>query len=51
MAYDAADVGNYLSSGRPIDCANRIYIRRGDTLCSNRSDGLLVVEEDTAGGA
>lgn len=50
MAYDAADVGNHLSSGRTIDYANRIYIRRGDTLCSNRSDGLLVVEEDTAGG-
>lgn len=50
MAYDADDPGNWLSSGRTIDYANRIYLRQGDTLYSNRSDAMLKIVEDTSGG-
>lgn len=50
MAYDADDPGNWLSSGRTIDYANRIYLREGDMLYSNRSDAMLKIVEDTSGG-
>jgi hypothetical protein len=50
MAYDADDPGNWLSSGRTIDYANRIYLRQDDTLYSNRSDAMLKIVEDTSGG-
>lgn len=50
MAYDADDPGNWLSSGRTIDYANRIYLREGDTLYSNRSDAMLTIVQDTSGG-
>lgn len=40
----------HLSSGRTIDYANRIYLKRGDTLYSNRSTPLLTLLHDTAGG-
>jgi uncharacterized protein YcgI (DUF1989 family)/catechol 2,3-dioxygenase-like lactoylglutathione lyase family enzyme len=49
LAYDAADPDHQLSAGRTIDYANRIYPRVGDTLYSNRSEPMLVIEADTAG--
>ncbi len=49
VAFDAADPANHLSTGRTIDYANRIYPRLGDTLYSNRSDPLLVIEHDIVG--
>lgn len=49
-AFDAADPRAWLSSGRTIDYANRIYLRTGDVLYSNRSDPMLEIVEDTSGG-
>lgn len=49
LAYDAQDPKSWLSSGRSIDYANRIYLTTGDVLYSNRSDPLLEIGEDTAG--
>lgn len=45
----AADPRVWLSGGRTIDYANRIYLRVGDVLYSNRSDPMLTIVEDTAG--
>lgn len=50
FAVDAGDVNHWLSSGRTIDYANRIYLREGDTLYSNRSAPMLELVEDTSGG-
>lgn len=50
IAFDAHDPRAWLSSGRTIDYANRIYMRRGDILYSNRSDPMLEIVEDTSGG-
>ena len=46
----AADDGDeWLSSGRSIDYANRIYLTTGDTLYSNRSRPMVTVVGDTCG--
>ena len=50
FAVDAADTRHWLSSGRTIDYANRIYLREGDTLYSNRSVPMLDLVSDTSGG-
>lgn len=50
FCFDAADFGNWLSSGRTIDYANRIYLRAGDPLYSNRSDVMLTIAQDESGG-
>ncbi len=50
IAFDARDPRCWLSSGRSVDYANRIYMRRGDTLYSNRSTPMLDIIEDTSGG-
>ena len=49
VAFDATDPGNWLSSGRSIDYANRIYLTRDDVLYSNRSDELLTIISDDVG--
>jgi len=49
-AFDAEDPDEWLSSGRTIDYANRIYIRQGDTLYSNRSNPMLSITHDTVNG-
>ncbi len=50
VAFDANDPREWLSSGRTIDYNNRIFLRTGDTLYSNRSNPMLGLVEDTAGG-
>lgn len=50
FAFDATDPREWLSSGRTIDYANRIYLQRGDILYSNRSSEMLEIVEDTSGG-
>lgn len=50
VAFDANDPREWLSSGRTIDYNNRIFLRTGDTLYSNRSNPMLELVEDTAGG-
>lgn len=49
MAFNRADPDEYLSSGRSIDYASRIYLTRGDPLYSNSSRVMLHITEDTVG--
>jgi hypothetical protein len=49
IAFNAADKAEWLSSGRSIDYANRIYLSKGDLLYSNRSRPMLTIVEDDVG--
>lgn len=49
LAYNRADVGEVLSSGRSLDYASCIYLSTGHSLYSNRSNVLLEIVEDTVG--
>src|SRR5438874_11295789 len=49
VAFNAADVWEYLSSGRSIDYANTIYLTIGNILYSNRSRPLLTIVADDVG--
>lgn len=45
----ADDDRDWLSSGRSIDYADKIYLTTGDTLYSNTSRPMLTIVEDTCG--
>lgn len=49
FAFAAGDLEEWLSSGRSIDYANRIYLTAGDVLYSNRSRPMASITEDTCG--
>lgn len=49
VAFNADDRDEYLSSGRSIDYASRIFLTKGDTLYSNRSNPMLTIVEDDVG--
>jgi uncharacterized protein YcgI (DUF1989 family) len=49
LAFNAADVGEVLSSGRTLDYGSKIYLTTADKLYSNRSRVLLTILEDTVG--
>ena len=49
VAFNAADIGECLSSGRSIDYANTIYLTTGNILYSNRSRALLTIVADDVG--
>ena len=49
MAFNLADKAEWLSSGRSIDYANRIYLSKGDILYSNRSRPMFTIIEDDVG--
>lgn len=49
LAFSRQDTGEWLSSGRSIDYASRIYLSTGDQLYSNRSRVMLRIAEDTVG--
>jgi uncharacterized protein YcgI (DUF1989 family) len=49
FAVSATDPDEWLSSGRSIDYANRIYVTTGDPLYSNRSRPMLTIVEDPCG--
>src|SRR5437764_691937 len=49
VAFNAADIGECLSSGRSIDYANTIYFTTGNVLYSNRSRPLLTIVADDVG--
>ena len=49
LAYNQADVGEVLSSGRSLDYASCIYLSTGHSLYSNRSNVLLEIVEDSVG--
>jgi len=49
IAFNRSDKTEWLSSGRSIDYANRIYLTKGDLLYSNRSRPMLTIVEDDVG--
>lgn len=49
LAYNRADIGEAISSGRTLDYASRIYLTTGDPLYSNRSNVMLRIIEDDVG--
>ena len=49
LAFNAADIGEVISSGRTLDYANKIYLTTGDPLYSNRSNVMLDIVEDMVG--
>jgi uncharacterized protein YcgI (DUF1989 family) len=48
-AFNFSDKSEWLSSGRSIDYANRIYLTKGDLLYSNRSRPMFAIVEDDVG--
>ncbi len=49
VAFGRPDSGEYLSSGRSIDYAARLWLTTGDVLYSNRSRPMFTILEDTCG--
>jgi len=49
VAFNADDTSEWLSSGRTLDYASRFLLTTGDTLYSNRSTPMLVIESDDVG--
>ena len=49
IAFNLNDKAEWLSSGRSLDYANRIYLTKGDILYSNRSRAMLTIVEDDVG--
>src|SRR4051812_40767225 len=49
IAFAADDQTEWLSSGRSIDYANRIYLTTGDILYSNRSRPMFTIMADDVG--
>ncbi|TDK30857.1 DUF1989 domain-containing protein [Luteimonas terrae] len=48
-AFSRDDTAEYLSSGRSIDYASKLWLSTGDTLYSNRSTPMFTILEDTCG--
>lgn len=48
-AFAREDLVEYLSSGRSIDYASRLWLTTGDVLYSNRSRPMFTILEDTCG--
>jgi uncharacterized protein YcgI (DUF1989 family) len=48
-AFAFEDIAEWLSSGRTIDYANKIYLTTGNVLYSNRSRPMFSIVEDTVG--
>lgn len=49
IAFGRPDLGEYLSSGRSLDYASRLWLTTGNVLHSNRSQPMLTIVEDTCG--
>jgi uncharacterized protein YcgI (DUF1989 family) len=49
MCYNLHDKQEYLSSGRTIDYAGKIYLTTGDPFYSNRSNEMFTIMEDQVG--
>lgn len=48
-AFSRDDLAEYLSSGRSIDYASKLWLTTGDVLYSNRSRPMFTLLEDTCG--
>lgn len=49
VAFNADDLDEYLSSGRSIDYAGKLWLSTGDLLYSNRSRPMFEIVEDSCG--
>ena len=49
VAFNRDDLDEYLSSGRSIDYASKLWLTTGDLLYSNRSRPMFDIAEDTCG--
>ncbi|MCY7339156.1 MAG: urea carboxylase-associated family protein, partial [Sphingomonas bacterium] len=49
LAFNRADIGEAISSGRTLDYASKIYLTTGDPLYSNRSNIMLEIIADDVG--
>ncbi len=49
VAFASPDCKEYLSSGRSLDYAARLWLTTGDVLYSNRSRPMFTIMEDTCG--
>lgn len=49
VAFRRDDLAEYLSSGRSLDYASRLWLTTGNVLYSNRSRPMLTILEDTCG--
>src|SRR5688572_5268967 len=49
VCYNLHDTSEYLSSGRTIDYADTIFLTKGDSFYSNRSNIMFWMKEDTVG--
>lgn len=49
VAFAQTDCNEYLSSGRSLDYASRLWLTTGDVLYSNRSRAMFTIVEDTCG--
>lgn len=49
VAFGRPDNGEYLSSGRSLDYASRLWLTTGDILYSNRSRPMFTIMEDSCG--
>lgn len=49
LAFNRADIGEAISSGRTLDYAETIRLTTGHSLYSNRSNPMLDIVEDTVG--
>lgn len=49
VAFERSDRREYLSSGRSLDYASRLWLTTGDVLYSNRSRPMFTILEDTCG--
>lgn len=49
VAFNAGDTREYISSGRSIDYAGRLFLTTGDILYSNRSAEMLRIVADEVG--
>lgn len=49
VAFNADDTDEWLSSGRTLDYASKFLLTTGDTLYSNRSSPMLMIERDDVG--
>ena len=49
VAFSAEDLDEYLSSGRSIDYAAKLWLTTGDLLYSNRSRPMFEIIEDSCG--
>ncbi len=49
VAFAKSDIREYLSSGRTLDYASKLWLSTGDVLYSNRSTPMFTILEDTCG--